>query len=342
MSSTTATACATSNYVGYLVGAVAGLQVRSTGRGSGHRLANVAAIVACSSLAAMPVGGPSIWIVLRFLAGVAGALLFVVAADSLLSGERIYAAAWGFGGVGAGVVLSGLVTSALEFSWPFSWVGAAGAAGALAVLAWRARSVHRPKRWPDRKQTLGAARAHSFALVWWIYALEGMGYIVAGTFLVAAVSDKAPGPIGSHVWATVGLFAIPSCALWTWAATRMQPAVVLCGALLLQAIGVLLATLPNSAAVLLAGVLFGITIIGVPWLAVGLGRSSGRAKDVALMTVGYSVGQVLGPIAVSPLQSDGYELSMVASAGLLVIAAILAGTLALRLRPRTLRFTSPP
>jgi len=70
-----------------------------------------------------------------------------------------------------------------------------------------------------------------------------------------------------------------------------------------KTIAIVLPTLGGgAAAAMTSGVLFGATIIGVPWLAVALGRTSGRRNHVALMTVGYSIGQVLGPIAVHPLQ----------------------------------------
>jgi hypothetical protein len=330
MTSGTATACATSNYVGYLVGALGGLRLRPTRPATNGAIVRGAAVVACLSLAAMPVVDQApVWVVLPFLAGVSGALLFLVATDDLLSGGQVVAAGWGFGGVGAGVVISGVVVSAMAADWQRAWWGSAAAAGILTALAWR-RPVVGPSRpaqaspWKRRDR-----RPHSFMLVWWIYTLEGMGYIIAGTFLVAAVSDRAPGPLGSNVWIAVGRFAIPSCAGWTWVATRVQPATVLCIALAVQTVGVVLATFGSWVAAMTSGVLFGATIIAVPWLAVGLGRSSGRRQDGALMTVGYSVGQVLGPIAVRPLQTHGYQLSLAASACVLGLAAMLAGALAI-------------
>ncbi|MET7542633.1 YbfB/YjiJ family MFS transporter [Streptomyces sp. NPDC005507] len=41
------------------------------------------------------------------------------------------------------------------------------------------------------------------------YLLEGMGYIIAGTFLVAALQEGAPGWIGSGAWIVVGLALRP-------------------------------------------------------------------------------------------------------------------------------------
>ena len=52
------------------------------------------------------------------------------------------------------------------------------------------------------------------------YTLEGVGYIVAGTFLVAAIEQSSPGWIGSGAWVLVGLAAVPSSALWAWLGRR--------------------------------------------------------------------------------------------------------------------------
>ena len=53
-----------------------------------------------------------------------------------------------------------------------------------------------------------------FALLFGSYTLEGVGYIIAGTFLVAAVAQHSPGWLGNGAWLVVGLAAIPSAALW--------------------------------------------------------------------------------------------------------------------------------
>jgi hypothetical protein len=47
------------------------------------------------------------------------------------------------------------------------------------------------------------------------YTLEGAGYIVAGTFLLAAVAGTGPAWLSEGVWVLVGLAALPSCALWS-------------------------------------------------------------------------------------------------------------------------------
>jgi hypothetical protein len=52
-----------------------------------------------------------------------------------------------------------------------------------------------------------------FAALFVSYTLEGIGYIIAGTFLVAAIRENSTGWLGNGAWLLVGLAAAPSAAL---------------------------------------------------------------------------------------------------------------------------------
>ncbi|HEX5541943.1 MAG TPA: YbfB/YjiJ family MFS transporter [Micromonospora sp.] len=318
---------ATLNYVGYLIGAGAGLARRRPEQRRTTRRAATATV--CLTLLAMPLtDNIAVWSVLRFLAGVAGALLFVLGADDLLGAARSrLRAAWGFGGVGAGIALAGLMTTSVgQESWRGAWLAVAACAMVVGALSW---ASDMPSARSPRGRTTGQADATRnpwpFRLVAVIYTLEGVGYIIVATFLVAAVAEGIPGRLGSAVWVAVGVMALPSCAAWTWFATRTRPTVALTIALVAQTAGAALpaiSTGPQAAA--LSGVLLGATIIAVPWLALMIGRDTGRGRDVALLTIGYSAGQVLGPLLVAPMLSTGYRSSLLVSAALLAGAAILS------------------
>ena len=56
----------------------------------------------------------------------------------------------------------------------------------------------------------------------------------------------------------------------------------------------------------------------------------GRVSAVAILTTGYSVGQILGPLLVAPLLEQGYQRALLVGAGF-VLASLLAA-LALRIR----------
>ncbi len=136
-----------------------------------------------------------------------------------------------------------------------------------------------------------------FAALFVSYTLEGIGYIVAGTFLVAAIQAELIGLAGQRrlavrrsrrrpVGGAVGVARVrggrtPSCSS---------------SALSLQAVGIAMPALTRSAAAALVGaMLFGATFIGVSTLALAAGRLLQFPGAVALLTAGYSAGQIAGP-----------------------------------------------
>src|SRR6478735_1100612 len=100
------------------------------------------------------------------------------------------------------------------------------------------------------------------------------------------------------------------------------------GALLLQASGIALPALaPGPVAAVVGAVLFGGTFIGVSTMALAAGRLLGFPGAVALLTSGYSVGQTLGPVAVTPLLRHGFSHALLAGALVVLLSAIVAGVL---------------
>ncbi|MDQ2876423.1 MAG: YbfB/YjiJ family MFS transporter, partial [Actinomycetota bacterium] len=100
---------ATANYAGYLGGALAGILVPPLLRST--LVMRTAIVVLLATLALMPVSrDDAAWLGLRLVAGASTALIFMVAASALLSQLRDHGphlTGWAFGGVGAGVALSG-------------------------------------------------------------------------------------------------------------------------------------------------------------------------------------------------------------------------------------------
>ena len=83
------------------------------------------------------------------------------------------------------------------------------------------------------------------------------------------------------------------------------------------------ALIGGTASALVSAVLFGATFLGVSALALATGAQLRFPRSVALLTAGYSVGQILGPPAVAPLLSHGYRPALLLAA-LVVLAAALA------------------
>jgi Uncharacterised MFS-type transporter YbfB len=99
-------------------------------------------------------------------------------------------------------------------------------------------------------------------------------------------------------------------------------------ALTLQAIGIALpAVAAGAAAALVGAVLFGGTFIGVSTMTLTAGRVLKFPGAVALLTAGYSVGQIVGPVAVGPLLHHGFHHALFAAALTVVAAAVAAALL---------------
>lgn len=324
----TAAGLATANYAGYLAGALLGSLWPRLSR-------SVAACRGCllvliASLAAMPLTTNAFaWTALRGLAGVASALVFVIAVNTLLEHLRrhpAHLAGWGVGGVGAGIALSAVLVLAAP-DWKAAWFAAAVTAAAFSACAWFMRAAPHPPAAP------GAASAErpphgAFSLLLSSYTLEGIGYIIAGTFLVAAVAQGAPHWLGGGAWLVVGLATVPSAALWAALSSRWTTPSLMACALCVQAGGIAVAALVGGVfAALVGAVLFGGTFIGVSTLALAAGRLLRYPRAVALLTAGYSVGQILGPVVVAPLLRDGFRTAMVVAALVVLAAALVAGVM---------------
>jgi MFS family permease len=332
LSTATGANLATANYAGYLLGALAGILFPALVRSPA--LLRAGLVVLTGSLAAMPVThGTAGWIVLRLLAGVASALIFVIAAASLQSHLREHPAhlpGWAFGGVGAGIALSGLLVLLLRSvaDWRAAWWASAALAVLLTAGSWRLRPEAAPTA-PAAAEGGPSTRTHRwFAALFTSYTLEGFGYIVAGTFLVAAIEQRSPGWVGSGAWVLVGLAAVPSSALWARLGRRRPGPGPLVAALVIQAAGIALPALVNGVApALISAVLFGATFIGVSTLALAAGAHLRFPRSVALLTAGYSVGQILGPLVVTPLLHHGYRQALILAAVVVLTAATAAAVL---------------
>jgi MFS family permease len=289
----------------------------------------VALVVVVCSLAAMPLTHSVLaWLAIRTLAGFASAVLFVIAVDWMLdhAGRRSALSGWGYGGVGVGIALSGALVLVLPASgWRVAWWAAAALAAVIAAVAWHLRGAA-PNAEPSKKDEQQQPDSHRwFVVLLACYTLEGIGYIIAGTFLVAAIGQSSPQWLANSAWIVVGLAAAPSAALWAAASRRWSHATLLAVALALQAAGIALPALADGAAAAFIGaVLFGGTFIGVSTVALAAGRLLAFPRAVAVLTAGYSVGQILGPLIVAPLLHQGFRYALMASAVVVSAAALTA------------------
>jgi predicted MFS family arabinose efflux permease len=294
------------------------------------------AVSGLSTLAMGLASGLPAFLALRAIGGVASAFVLVYASAVVLrrvaEAERESLAAVHFAGVGVGVAgsaaLIALMTAA-GADWRGLWIGSGvcalvAAAGSVALIP--------VKPAPPAPVSARPPPAKGLTRLLSAYSLFGFGYVITATFLVAIVREApAARPLEPIVWLIVGLTAIPSVAVWDQIARFTGGGRAFALACVLEAAGVALSVLaPNVwgaglAAMLLGGTYMGITALGLQGARI---RSADPAKALAMLTAGFSIGQILGPIfagQVAALTGSLTLPSLVAAAALLASAGLTAG-----------------
>ena len=336
LTSAAASTLATSNYLGYLVGALLGITVPRLSR---TRLAlRVSGIVLIATLLAVPLTHDvAAWAAIRGLAGVASAVIFMVAGNTILTeltSAQPHILGWAYGGVGA-------ASPCRARSSPSSSRSAAGRlrGGRPPGLPPCCLRRHGPSGKSDDPDEPGSdqrrppCRAgatappvvrHSRRVV----LPQRSRLHRRRHVLVAAISATGPSWLSSSVWVIVGAAAVPSCAAWTWLSRRVSRPTLITGALLLQAVGIALPALTAAVpAALAAAVLFGATFIGITTLSLATGRHLRVPRAVAVLTAGYAIGQVLGPLVVEPTLHGSYRPALLVGSSLVLGAAMCAALL---------------
>ena len=340
------------NYLGYLIGALAGGFVTAGAtRVHAFRLALLLSAATTGLMAASE--WFAFWGLLRLSSGVISGLLFVFSADMVM---RVLAEAGKprllgvhFGGVGIGIALSGLLVPVLANigGWQADWIGLGflSALLALPAMLWLRDEDNGAKVQNDatdsaedrERKKLPQAVVLALTILAVAYFLEGLGYVVSGTFLVAILQAEAGdvsalglfGDIGNLAWVMVGLAVAPSCLFWSWAAQRWGEIRAMIAAHLLQAVGIALpllstALLPS----LIAAALFGGTFVGITLLVVAYARKvapTASSMAIGLMTAAFGLGQILGPLAAGFLaeRSGSFHSSLTLSSMAVVAGAAL-------------------
>ena len=320
---------ASANYAGYLLGAILAMRARAPGA---HRLClwSVGGTALCLGVLALPM---PVWlfVAVRCAAGVFSALAMVAASLWLLVQRgQARGAPLLYAGVGAGIAVSAeLQVLASQLGWHSAgmWLLLAGVTvlAGLAAATAMAAGGQAPHATPPQAAAPALASVAPWPLVL-IYGLAGLGYIVTATYLPVLVGAALPGLNSAHVWAVFGLGAAPSCFLWHRLHERLGTRRALRLNLLLQALGVVLPVLaPSAAAYLLSAILVGGTFVGTVTIAMPAAqRAAARAGTnmMAIMTVVYGVGQIIGPVLAGSLyaQSHSFNSALLAAAGALLLA----------------------
>ncbi|MDU4093806.1 MAG: YbfB/YjiJ family MFS transporter, partial [Pantoea sp.] len=301
---TSASLVAALNYLGYLGGSFDAMRARA--RVEGRLQAGIWGAVALTLLSAWV---NQAWLhgMLRFVIGWASGWAMVLAAawcgEQLQKRNRPALLAMVFAGPGVGIFLSGMLAVLLN-RYHFSATGAWLAYGALALLLIAPIALNLPRRGELHRPETALAplmlNGNLKRLVW-SYSLAGFGYILPATFLSQLAVTRFPHSlVAQFVWPIFGGAAVIGIALGIvtrrLAATHTRLAL----ALWTQALGVFIGGLtPGISGLLLGALLTGGGFLCVVQLTLQCGRELApqHARYLAgLLTTGYAVGQLVGPL----------------------------------------------
>jgi predicted MFS family arabinose efflux permease len=301
---------AAANYMGYLVGAVTA--ARMPLRPATLAVAGLLGTAALTAAMAWPAS--TLWLPLRFLAGVASAWVFVATSvwclGALASRGADAASGWVYAGVGVGIVLAGalcLVAATAGVRSRSLWLQMGGLALLLAgpvlwVIARLPSSLATTRGATARGSPAQAAGTVGLVVC---YGAMGFGYILPATFLPVLARSVVDDPlVFGLAWPVFGATAALSTLvgvralraasrLWTWAACQLA-----------MGLGVLLPALwTNVWTITVSAVLVGGTFMVITLAAVQEMRARAPAeasRHVGRITAAFALGQVAGP-AVSSL-----------------------------------------
>jgi MFS family permease len=332
----------TANAAGYLIGALLALRIIQT---VGPQRLFIGGMV-LTALALILSGLTrdfwtlSLW---RVLAGIGGAPVFIAGgamASQLFRDDprgNALAIAVYFGGGGLGLFVSGLAVPILleragDTAWPLAWL-VLGIIAAVAVLpcALAAQAIGRSPQAPA-----GACHvplpARRMAPLLAGYFLFGVGYVVYMTFLVAWMrSEGASTALVTATWSLLGLAVMASPFPWRGVLARSSGGAALALATLGTAAGTLLPiAIAGPAGVLLSAALSGISFFIAPTAVTSFARKNlaeGQwGAAVALFTVLFALGQMIGPVAAGYIAdlTDSVTLCLAGAGLILVTGAGLA------------------
>ncbi|PLX95714.1 MAG: hypothetical protein C0620_03705 [Desulfuromonas sp.] len=323
------------NYAGYLAGSLLCMLTPQLLRN--RVLTALALLVSIATTLAMGLTTSEIvWSGLRFASGLTSAILFIIitaeVAETLIRCGHSQWLGGLYSGIGLGIALSGLLVPWLDRfnGWSGTWLGMGGLAVAMALLGLIVGRRHIEVRPSVLAPSVSQKHQRSLWRLAMAYFLEGFGYIVTATFIVAIIT-ATPGLAGfaPYSWVAVGMAAIPSTLIWPLLARRIGHQKALLAAFALQAMGIVVSINATTVAhVLFVAVSFGATFLGIVALTLAEGNRRWPAdtrRAAAILTTAFSLGQMVGPAVAGVLADDhaGFSLPLTVAAGCIVGGGVI-------------------
>ncbi|MBF5010176.1 YbfB/YjiJ family MFS transporter [Burkholderia pseudomultivorans] len=332
---------ASANYAGYFVGAVSCAALRV----APARMVRLGLAATVLLTAAMGVGHLlPVWLAVRFVAGVVSAWTFVFMSQwGLRRLAELHAPEWSgviYAGPGVGIVLTGLIGSALagHRAAP-GWLGFAALAAVLSAAIWRTFAAAPATGAPAPAAAAQAAavaappagaRRHRADAAWLVvlYGMPGFGYIITATFLpvIARAALPAGSPWPDLFWPMFGAALIVGAIAAARLPGHWDNRLLLAAGCATQALGIVAGIVwPNAAGFSIGSVLLGLPFTAITLFAMREARRLHGERAAGLMgyaTASYGIGQILGPLVAAPLAARFGSFS---PALWVAVAALLAG-----------------
>ncbi|KVV45886.1 MFS transporter [Burkholderia ubonensis] len=342
---------ASANYAGYFVGAVSCAALRV----APARMVRFGLAATVLLTAAMGVGQLlPVWLAVRFVAGVVSAWTFVFVSQwGLRRLAELHAPEWSgviYAGPGVGIVLTGLIGSALagqRAAW--GWLGFAALSAVLSIAIWRTFGVTSAPGLPSSGGAPRAPaatprhRADAMSLVA-LYAMPGFGYIITATFLpvIARAALPAGSPWPDLFWPMFGAALIVGAIAAARLPAHWDNRLLLAGGCVTQALGIAAGIVwPNATGFSLGSVLLGMPFTAITLFAMREARRLHGERAAGLMgyaTASYGVGQIAGPLVAAPLVAQSGSFTPVLW---IAAASLVAGAAGFAMRASRGRRRSP-
>jgi predicted MFS family arabinose efflux permease len=328
---------ASTNYAGYFVGAIlAGVLPLKKHKAFYLRVSLLISIFTTFSMGLSH--SYILMLLFRFISGVASAFIFVLASSIVLdklavTGKTNWSGLF-YAGVGFGIFFSTLFIPSLNnlFEWEAVWIGLAIVSVILTIFVWLWLKDS-PNTIMKKDEKVVVTQVPPLKWLPWLiiaYGLEGLGYIVTGTFIVSIAektSNFSSDP--TFVWMVVGLGAIPSCIIWSTLAKKWGFVKSLVFSMTLQALSIALPVFwLSQTSLIISALLFGATFMGITTLATTLARQmnpTNSSRIIGYLTAIYAVGQMIGPTIAGILSSytQSYNSALIGAACVVLIGAVL-------------------
>ena len=250
-----------------------------------------------------------IWFISRIFAGFGASMSLVVGSAIVMNKLQIKnktkAMGIHFSGIGFSIVISDLITKlvfANSGDWQDAWLVLAIFASVIAIYPLYILSYDKVKQSTNIEHKFNKSIFTPFIIfLLFAYFTEGVGFVIQATFLPDIVNSlDATNNYGSLTWLLVGISGIFSCILLMKLALRYGYVNIIILAMFIQIIGILIPTVTsNIMLILLSGILYGGTFVGLVALFMSLGGKLANNHPVILMgalTTAYGIGQVIAPL----------------------------------------------